>query len=262
MRIIHHESGQDVLYKIWHRLSENMIIYIYCDGGSIVLQDKIYPMKKGTLCFLSSNKYHYTMPDNPQGYDRSKIFASNDNVRGILSLTNSDSHFHKLFAENSVIYALIPPEEQSQVEMIFNEADKNRDNEPRLLCNYFNLMLYVQKYANEHISAPDSFITKAIVYINENLSNPITLENICNKVHLSKYYFCHSFKDIMGITVMEYVLKTRLAAAKALLTSERYSIGEISDMCGFSSVAYFCQAFKKAFAITPNMYRKSLWNVN
>lgn len=258
MKIMHHEMGRDKLYKIWHRLQDNMIIYIYSDGGSIVLQDKIYPMKKGTLCFLSSNKYHYTMPDNPQKYDRSKIFASDIDVRGIISLTSTDSPFYKLFAENSVIYATIPPEEQQTVEMLFESADKSRGDEPRLLCNYFNLMLYIQKYANEQTSAPDSFITKAIIYINENLSEQITLEDICNSVHMSKYYFCHSFKSVMGMTVMEYVLNTRLTAAKNLLINRQLSISEISDTCGFSSSSYFCQAFKNATGVTPNKYRKNL----
>lgn len=258
MEIMHHEIGQDKLYKIWHRLQDNMIIYIYSDGGSIVLQDKIYPMKKGTLCFLSSNKYHYTMPDNPQNYDRSKIFASNDDVRGILSLVNTNSPFYKLFAENSVIYASIPPEEQAQVEMLFESANKNNKDEPYLLCNYFNLMIYVHKYANEQISAPDSFITKAIAYINENLTEQITLENICDSVHMSKYYFCHSFKSVMEMTVMEYVLKTRLTAAKNLLINRQLSISDISDTCGFSSASYFCQAFKNATGVTPNQYRKNL----
>ena len=75
-QIILHEVGKDALYKIWHASKEHLFMYIYSDGGSIVTAEKIFPMKHGTLVFIAAGTYHYTMPDDPATYDRSKLLIS------------------------------------------------------------------------------------------------------------------------------------------------------------------------------------------
>ena len=75
-------------------------------------------------------------------------------------------------------------------------------------------------------------------------------------VHMSKYHLCRRFKNITGFTIMEYILKTRLAAAKNMLKTESISITEISEKCGFSSVSYFSRVFKEHTGITAIAYRK------
>ena len=255
---MHHDIGRDKLYKIWNCCDNNMIIYIYTNGGSIVFQDAIYPMEKGTLCFIGANKQHYTMPDNPLAYDRSKIFISQQSVCDILATVADDSEFFDFFTNNTVIYAQIPICERNNVEGIFEYAErcKKENNIAAFICCFFNLMIYLKKHAIKQISVPDNLISSAIRYINENYEQPITLDDICSKIHMSKYYFSRKFKEVMGITIMEYLLNTRIAAAKNFLTSTNASIGEISKLCGFSSHSYFCQAFKHNSGITAIQYRK------
>jgi len=260
MRVIHHEIGRDPLYKIWNASRGAMIIYIYTDGGSIVFQDKIYPMKKGTLCMIRAQKRHYTMPAEPSRYDRSKIFLPEEAVGDILKLTGRDQSFHSLFADNSVVYAQIPPEHADEIENIYALAQAHLENglQAAFIQDFFNLMTWLQRYSTEQISAPADPVTAAIAYINENYRLPITLESVCRENHMSKYHFCRKFKDTVGITVMQYVLKTRLAAAKNMLTTGESAVSEVSERCGFSGVSYFCQVFKKQNGISPSEYRKRI----
>ena len=58
------------------------------------------------------------------------------------------------------------------------------------------------------------------------------------------------------MTVMDYVLKTRIMMAKELLSNGLTSVTEISEACGFSSISYFSQAFKNLTGTTPLKYRK------
>lgn len=260
MNIMHHDIGRDKLYKIWNCCDDNMIIYIYKDGGSIVFQDTVYPMQKGTLCFIGANKQHYTMPDKPAEYDRSKIFISQQCVNNILTASVDDNKFYDLFNNNEVIYAIIPSNERYNIENIFSLAEKSKKekNIASFICCFFSLMTYLKSHVTEHIPAPDNFIFKGIRYINSNFSQNLTLDNICTEIHMSKYHFCRKFKELMGITVMEYLLNTRIAAAKNFLSSTNTPISEISDRCGFSSVSYFCQAFKHNTGLTAIQYRKNL----
>ena len=90
----------------------------------------------------------------------------------------------------------------------------------------------------------------------ENLFKEITIDEICREVHISKYYFCRRFKETMGMTVMDYVLKTRIIHAKQMLEKENASVTDVSDRCGFSSVSYFRRVFKEAVGVSPLKYRK------
>lgn len=260
MRIIHHEIGRDRLYKIWNSSVQTMILYSYTDGGSIVFQDKIYPMQKGALCLIRAGKQHYTMPAQPSRYDRSKIFLSEEAVSDILKLAGGDKAFHSLFAGNSVVYAQIPPEHAAQIESIYARAQMHLDNgmQAAFTQEFFGLMTWLQRFSTEQICAPSDPVTAAIAYINENYRQPITLESVCRENHVSKYHFCRKFKASVGITVMQYVLKTRLAAAENMLAAGEGAVSEVSESCGFSSVSYFCQIFKKQTGISPSEYRKQI----
>lgn len=261
MKVIHHEIGNFPPFDIWVCLGECMIIYMHSEGGSIVFQDMIYPIKKGTLCFIKAGKRHYTLQDDPVHYDRSKMFASEEMIQEILSSIPEKNDFYYLFTHHPVIYAEIPPEKQEEVEMIFQEVDESIQSDKSCsevyVCNWFRLMVYLKQYVIQQEYVPEDVISKAVEYINYNYSQPLSLDDICKEIHISKHYFCRKFKQTMGMTVMEYILKTRIAAAKNFLLLGEGSIGEISDRCGFSSISYFCQIFKQNTGMTAHQYRKN-----
>ena len=262
MKTIFHEKGRDALYKVWNRIDGHMIIYMYSEGGEIVFHDLILPIKKGTLCYIGPDLYHYTLPYDTKTYDRSKVFLDDETFKKILNLVPEQSDFYKLFSQKSVVYSHIPDDIMPQVENTFLSLDKINGNEAshpaEFVSNFFNLMTFVQKYSVQNISAPMNYITKAVEYINFNYHRDITLDEICKAAHISKHHFCRKFKSAMGMTVMKYIILTRITAAKKLLVSENLKISEISDKCGFSSSAYFCQAFKQHTGMTPSKYQKNI----
>lgn len=261
MEIIHHEIGRDPLYKIWNYPKLCMIIYFYSDGGKIVFQDNIYPIKKGVLCFIDSFKRHYTMPSDPEVYNRSKIFADQKIVNGILELASDDSEFAATFLNSSVVYAKIPDELQPTVEGIYKKAFDNKGDKANFISCFFELMLYLKKYVVQKNTYLGDNLTKVLEYINNSYQLPLTLDDICKRAHISKYHFCRKFKTTFGITLMEYLLQTRIAAAKTMLVTTDNSINIVSEKCGFSSVSYFCQIFKKRTGLSPNQYRTKNKNI-
>lgn len=258
MRIIHHERGRDPLYNIWNSSEECMIIYFYSGGGNVVFQNKIYPIKRGGLCFIRAGKQHYTLPDKPEIYDRSKIFVSEKKLNDILNLAYGDDVLNSLFRSNSVIYAQIPESDHSDVEKIYEKALDALDekcDETVFTCCFFQLLIYLRDYSSGHITNRNDSLTRTIDFINRSYAFPITLDDVSAGVHMSKYYLCRRFKEALGVTIMEYLLKTRIAAAKNFLASDRISISEIAEKCGFSSTSYFSQIFKKSTGFTPIRYR-------
>jgi AraC-like DNA-binding protein len=99
-----------------------------------------------------------------------------------------------------------------------------------------------------------------VEYINHHIAEDIILDRICAACYLSKYHFCRLFKEKLGLTVMEYILKTRIAMAKELLCEAKMSVTEISEACGFSSASFFSRTFKNEVGMSPLQYKKKHMN--
>ena len=76
------------------------------------------------------------------------------------------------------------------------------------------------------------------------------------KINKIDKHLARLFKKKIGLTVMEYILKTRIAMAKELLCEAKMSVTEISEACGFSSISFFSRTFKKEVEKTPLQYKK------
>lgn len=96
---------------------------------------------------------------------------------------------------------------------------------------------------------------EVISYINEHLSEDLTVEQLANHVGLSVYHFIRTFKKETGFTPHNYLQNTRLAMARYLLANSSLSIKDICFSTGFSGESVFCTAFKKNLGVTPAEYR-------
>lgn len=112
----------------------------------------------------------------------------------------------------------------------------------------------VAEKGNRHYS---SKIEVAIHYIEIHLHEKITLESIAEAVGLSSCHLSRVFKQETGISVVDYVQKERIEAAKHMLIYSDATLSAISQYLYFSTQSYFIKIFKKYVGITPGQYRKS-----
>jgi len=101
-------------------------------------------------------------------------------------------------------------------------------------------------------------IERVVNYIDINFKLPITLEEISSLVKYNKYTICHTFKEVTGSTIFEYINFLRVHYAVEKLKETKNSILEIATDCGFSSPTYFNRVFKSFFGCSPSVYRKLL----
>lgn len=98
-------------------------------------------------------------------------------------------------------------------------------------------------------------IIKCVDYIDNNYSETITMEHLCNVSGVSKQYLCRLFRNTLASRPMEYIAKRRIQAAKELLTGTEMSIEEIVEQTGFCDSSYFCKLFRRYEGMTPTQFR-------
>lgn len=85
----------------------------------------------------------------------------------------------------------------------------------------------------------------------------LDIEEVAKTSGLSYHRFRHKFKEIVGISPQQYIIKQRLNFAKRLLETSNYSTSQIANACDFHSVPQFITCFNKQEGLTPVKYRKS-----
>ena len=111
----------------------------------------------------------------------------------------------------------------------------------------------------EHIARlSDKRIIAVIDYIKQNYASALSLDDLSNIVNMSKQGLTSAFKRSTGKTPIDYLNYIRLQNSKEFLKYTDHSIGEISELCGFSNVYYFSNTFKKNIGVSPSMFRKNI----
>ncbi len=105
-------------------------------------------------------------------------------------------------------------------------------------------------------------IEQIVYYVDTNFKSLIALDEICSLVKYNKYTICHTFKEVTGSTIFEYINFSRVHYAVKKLKETENSILEIATDCGFSSPTYFNRVFKRFFGCSPSVYRKLLFDSN
>ncbi|MET3877669.1 AraC family transcriptional regulator [Chitinophaga sp. OAE865] len=121
----------------------------------------------------------------------------------------------------------------------------------RILQNQHLQLIADEKDTNSN----NSRLHFVLHYINEHLTENISVDTLCRKAYLSRNIFFKWFKDQFGITPLQYINRERLKLAKQLLADRHNSVGQVSALCGFNDTNYFIRLFRSAEGITPGTYQ-------
>ncbi|PQJ72005.1 AraC family transcriptional regulator [Polaribacter butkevichii] len=101
-------------------------------------------------------------------------------------------------------------------------------------------------------------LNTAITYIENHLSDKLSLEIVAEKAHFSPYHFHRLFKIVVGETVHNFINRKKIEkAASYLLHQKEKSITEISEKIGFSNLSSFSKTFKKYYGMSPNQFKEA-----
>lgn len=117
-----------------------------------------------------------------------------------------------------------------------------------------NYCRYARDYSMRQYSP---LIRNTINYINLNLSAPLSLRVLAEQFFISPSYLSNLFRSEVGVTLVDYISTCRMKRAANLLTETNLSITAIAEQVGIVDVNYFAKIFKKAYQMTPTLYRRN-----
>ncbi len=105
-------------------------------------------------------------------------------------------------------------------------------------------------------------VLKAMAYIKNNLSAPISIPTLAEKLGVSSRHLLRAFRNVLNQSVVDCIRTERIGRAKSLLQQTRLSITAIAFESGFESSAFFSRTFRKKVGTTPLDFRKQVHRIN
>ena len=119
--------------------------------------------------------------------------------------------------------------------------------------------IYMDRQTKTTIKREKSSIDILLEYIHVNYSNDISLGDLCELIRMNRTTLNRKFKEQIGFTAIEYLLRHRIKIACDALSHTNLSIAEIAEAVGFKYDTYFIKIFEKKIGISPTEYRQSSW---
>lgn len=243
-------------YEIFYLLSGERYYFIH---------DKIYSIKKGDIVLIKPNELHHTIDANKAEYHRILIYfrpeflnGMEDEIKDLLDYLYSDSNIIRLSisqqpAIEQLLFKLLHEKETAGPHAVL--YSKLLLTELLILLNRnFDTSKYIK---NELLNQPHKKITDVVQYINNNYNVKLTLEMISQQFFISPYYFCHLFKEVVGLSFIQYLNLVRIKEAQRLLKNTKMNTTQISEAVGYDNISHFGRIFKQTTGISPLKYRKT-----
>lgn len=114
----------------------------------------------------------------------------------------------------------------------------------------------MEQTLSERIGAKNyQAVMPAIHYIDSNYASGITLDSLAKLCAMSRTNFRRAFSTVCGTSPIQYLIDVRIKRAMTYLSEGTLTVAEISALCGFKDVEYFCRIFKNKTGMTPKEAR-------
>ena len=234
---------------------QSYLFFIVVDGtGQLVYEDKEYELSSGSCVFIDcKKKYSHTTDANNlwtlrwchfYGPTLNSIYQKYCERGGRPVFTPEDST--PFFSILDKLLAVSKGSDYMR-DMLINEQ----------LSTLIRLIM-AESWHPEDKALPSKKASVLGVkkYLDENYASRISLDDLCNRFFISKYYLTHSFKEQFGLSITNYLLSVRITYAKQLLRFSSKTVEEIGYEVGIGAPAYFSRVFKEIEGVSPSVYRE------
>ena len=240
------QSAGEIFTKL-HFHDDFEMLYI-CDGtAEFNVDGKTYVADKDTLVLVNPFETHSAKVTKAP-----LSFYCLDFDISILGMAHTDGLLNEVIKYKNIVKL---PEIKPFLEAACNAYFNTPLGWQNLLRG--NLLLIFSKLENileNKYPNDNTFVKETIMYIDNNLSEPISSNTASKTLGYNQSYFCRNFKKNFGYSFGEYLNILRIEKAKTML--DKKTVTETAEKCGFGSVSMFSQVFKKYVGRSPMNYKK------
>lgn len=221
------------------------------------IEGKAYHLKPRDILLVSQGAIHKPEIDPSVPYERYIFWIRDD-----LSCQELNTCFQKA---NDRSFNLVRADSalQERLKDLLPEIEQTLQNEhfgdPVLRDALFTqFMIYINRIFLRTSSSPDkktyssdTQVEQLLKYINRNLSENLSIDQLANRFFFSKYHMMRKFKNETGYTIHNYITSKRLLMARSLI-SQGMPIMKAAQASGFHDYTTFVRAYKKQFGKAPS----------
>lgn len=251
----------------FHFHEQMEILLVMSESGNIYVRNRIYPLTRGSLFVLNTDDLHRSIPNPDSLYQFYSIRFYSEEVEpysadgfDILGCFRDHERFnHCAQLHSSQLDHLLKLINKMEYYLSIDCSAYGKEVLIKTLLAetlvYINFLYHVPPKPLPPDNEKISKLQPVMDYIQEHISEELSLEILAKQMYVSKYYLSHRFKEVMGFPLRIYIIQRRLSHAKRLLR-QGYSVTAAGSKSGFNSSAHFIRTFAKFMGISPKQYAK------
>lgn len=258
--IINNEANENTWKDSRNISLDNLKINVFVRGDfSLVVENECYVPVYGDFCVLPPHRVHYGRITKPTELE---YYQLDIGIDAFCAVPGGSELLLELSDLSRTLGTLVRPE-QATGELLLADCAKIAS---RIEAGDFTLaFVYTVElisglkmvYGSSHREAASylsKHVSRAIRYINEGYSQPISVAEIAALCRVSPTYLSRRFKSEIGVSVHDYITNLRITKATKLLLDT--SVAQTAASVGFCDSSHFISVFKKKLGMTPSEYLK------
>ncbi len=233
-------------YAHWHENLE--LLYIVSGGGHVITDNVSVAVRAGQVAVINSNHIHTMIPEPAMSYYClivDKVFLES------FGFYVEETVFERLVdsaGASRIFRGIIREIEQKKK---FYESQVKADIVSLLVCLSRDHTAFRPGISDSTAGRKLAAVKEVLRYLQKHYREPVALQDVADAVGFNKYYISHLFKEIVGCSMVHYINYLRCSCAKSLLSSEKYTVSEVAELCGFENLSYFSKTYKKHMSLLP-----------
>lgn len=240
-----------------HRHEHNMELLFIADGQSdYEIDGKSYRARAGDIVLFHPNVWHeeHSLSDHP--FTFYYVGFHSLQIKGLPPNWLTE-------AEEAPIFSALARYDRikSLFDQLMDEADAGWNGSLSGVQSLLELLLLeVHRTLRMPMARKRSFAHVAIAQIRrimeERYYESLTIRELADAVYTSPSYVSHLFREHVGESPIQFLIRLRVSAAKRYLSTTDLSLEQIAERVGYGSPTSFQNVFKKTTGLTPGRYRK------
>ena len=240
------------------------LVLIERGQSTFSIENRLYTAQAHSLVVIGNLERHHIRIDQSP-YHRQVVLIPNNFLIQQVRLPQLATFF--LYRPQSFTHVLDLDDELFQIlqhhfDRIIDEFQADRPLKERQLGLLLEMMLVDLYRSRSECFSWDSTQDMTTVfrvqrYVAQHFKEDLTLSEMADDFHISRYHLSRTFRDITGTGFHEYLTLCRLNEAKRLLLSTDMPITLVAEECGYGDVNNFIRAFRTREGATPLKYRKT-----